>query len=727
MKGNLVPKFVSRANAAIVAAMAIWVAAPPATAEHVAEGGKSIKLVRNGSAPKIDGVLDDPAWDTAAHFDDFHQIDPIHRGAPTERTEVYVLFDDDALYIGVHAFDSEPDKIRATQLAQNKTIRADDMIQVILDPFLNRRTGYSFFINPNGIRREGLYEKPYQMNRDWTGIWYGDARIVEDGWTAEIKIPFKTINFDTSLDEWGFSVSRKIKRKEERVTWTSHNRQIDPSSAGTISGINGVSQGKGIDIIPSLAVKGTYRNDKDDFGFEAVPSMDIFYKLTPSFTTVLTLNTDFSATDVDDRVVNLSRFSIFFPEKRGFFLQDSDIFAFSNVEENGIPFFSRKIGLSEDGDPVDILAGLKATGRIGRWNLGILDVLQGEQSNVDQSNLLVARASANISKESGAGIILTSGDPQSDKDNTLVGGDFTWRNTSLIGGKALEGTAWYQMTETDGLDGDNQAFGASMGIFAGSGFSGEFSYKRVEENFNPAIGFVNWTDTVRVGLWSGYNFRPRASLIRAIKPSFYFVDVRNTDNYLLKRVRSIQPFQIDTHSGGSGRLRITKITERLTEGFEISDGVIVPAGSYIFTRKELWYQTSLSRPVSAQGTISIGDFFDGHRTSIDTNLQWRPNRHLFLAGGLNYNSVKLSGGDFITRLVTMKADVAINPEWAVLNFVQYDNVSDSAALNSRLRWTPEPGKEVFLVINYGADIDEEGTIHSRETQLVLKFGNTFRF
>lgn len=719
--------FVSKANIAASAMIAILTATSPGMAEHAAAEGKSINLVRNGSAPKIDGVLDDPAWKEAAYFDDFHQVDPIYHGEPTERTEVYVLFDDDALYIGVHAFDSEPDKIRATQLAQNKSIRADDMIQVILDPFLNRRTGYSFFINPNGIRREGLYEKPYQMNRDWTGIWYGDARIVEDGWTAEIKIPFKTINFDTSLDEWGFSVSRKIKRKEERVSWTSHNRQSDPSSAGVISGINGVDQGLGLDIIPSVTLKGDYRNDTDDFGFEAVPSMDIFYKLTPSFTTVLTLNTDFSATDVDDRVVDLSRFSVFFPEKRGFFLQDSDIFAFSNIEENGLPFFSRKIGLSEDGEAVDIRAGLKATGRIGRWNLGILDVLQGEQPGVDQSNLLVARASANISKESNAGFILTSGDPQSDNDNMLVGTDLTWRNTSLVGNKALEGTAWYQMTETDGLDGDNQAIGASIGLFARTGFAGEFSYRHIEDNFNPALGFVNRTGIDQFSLWSLYTIRPHGSLIRYVRPSFYFEDVVSTDDELLSRFRSIQPFEIETQAGDKVRLRIKRILERLRSDYEISDGVVIPSGQYVFNRQELWFETTTSRLVSATGTISIGDFFGGHQTALAADVQWRANRHLFLAAGLDHKDIKLPGGDFISRVASFRADVAINSKWAVLSLVQYDNFSDTASLNSRLRWTPEPGKEVFLVVNYGADIDEEGTVRSRETELVLKMSHTFRF
>lgn len=704
--------------------LAVAVSAPAAGEGHDLSGRKSLNLVRTQTPPKIDGALDDAVWAQAGLIDDFHQMEPINHGVPTERTEVRVLFDDDALYIAVHAFDSEPDKIRATQLAQGKSVRADDMIQVILDPFLNRRTGYAFFLNPNGIRREGLFEKPYQMNNDWTGIWQGEAKIVEDGWTAEILIPFKTINFDTSLDDWGFTVGRLTKRKQERLAWSSLNRQSDPSNAGIISGIKGVSQGMGLDIIPTVAFKTRHDNASRDIDFDIVPSMDIFYKLTPSLTTVLTLNTDFSATDVDDRKVNLSRDALFFPEKRAFFLQDSDIFAFSNIEQNGMPFFSRKIGLSEDGAPVDIRAGIKATGRVGRWNVGLLDVLQGEQPGVEQSNLLVARASANLFAESSVGAILTNGDPLSDDDNTLIGVDANYRSTSLIKGKSLEANSWYQRSDSEGVDRNNQAWGASLGLFARKGFYGEFSYSHIEEDFNPALGFVNRAGVNKYTLWSSYMFRPHGSWIRVIRPSFYFVDLKDMNNQLLTRYRVISPFEIETQAGDKVRLRLARMSD--VGGYSIED-VYIPYRSYVFNKQELWYQTSSARRISAEGTFTIGDFYDGHRTGIDTTVQWRANKHLFLGLGLNYNDIKLSGGEFITRVASARVDVALNSRWAMLNLIQYDNSTDTAALNARLRWTPEAGKEMFLVVNYGADIAEDGTIRSRETELVAKFGHTFRF
>lgn len=719
-------KFVSHVSAAIAVISTFALVAPaPALAQGPDLSGlKSVNLTRTGTPPRIDGSLDDAVWNTASSFDDLHQIEPFDHGTPTERTLVRVLFDDDALYIAVHAFDTEPSKIKATQLAQGKSIDADDSIQVILDTFLSRRTGYSFSVNPNSIRREGLFEKPYYINEDWTGIWQGEAEIVDDGWTAEIKIPFKTINFDPALDDWGFSVSRVIKRKQEVLTWSSLHGEFNPANAGIIKGIKGVSQGMGLDIIPTVAFKTRHQNASDDIDFDIVPSMDIFYKLTPSFTTVLTLNTDFSATDVDDRKVNLYRDALFFPEKRAFFLQDSDIFAFSSIEENGIPFFSRKIGLSEDGMPVDIRAGLKATGRVGRWNLGLLDVLQGEQPGVKQTNLFVARATANVLAESTVGAIVTNGNPRSDSKNSLFGLDANYRSSSLIREKTFEANSWYQRTESEGIDRNNQAWGASLGLYASRGWLGEFSYSHIEEDFNPALGFVNRSGIDKYTLWSSYTFRPHGSFIRTLQPSLYLVDMKNMNNKLMTRYRVFSPFEIETQTGDKARLRIIRISD--VGGYSI-EGVHIPYKSYVYNKQELWYQTSSSRPISVEGTISIGDFYDGHRTGFDNTVQWRVNKHLFLGLGLNYNDIKLSGSEFITRVASARADVAFNSKWALLNLVQYDNSTDTAALNSRLRWTPEAGKEMFLVLNYGADIDIDGTIRSRETEFVAKFGHTFRF
>ena len=339
-------------------------------------GDKVLRIVHTETPPVIDGMLNDAAWEEAPFIEDMHQFRPRDHVEPSQRTRVYVLYDDDNLYVGARMWDSEPDQIRLRALAQGQSIRWDDNFGIYLDPFDNDRTGYNFQANANGVRADAVFETPTDMNRDWEGIWHAEGNVDAEGWTIEMVIPFKTLNFDPRNTDWGFNVERTITRTQEDIGWVSYNQRINPSATGTISGLTGLQQGRGLDVVPSIVTTGSKNFDTDVTDSDFEPSLDVFYNFTPSLTGVLTLNTDFSATEVDDRQINLTRFSLFFPEKRDFFLQDVDIFSFGGLESNGIPFFSRRIGLSSTGQPVDIEAGVKLTGRAGRWNIGALGVQQ---------------------------------------------------------------------------------------------------------------------------------------------------------------------------------------------------------------------------------------------------------------------------------------------------------------------------------------------------------------
>ena len=272
--------------------------------------------------------------------------------------------------------------------------------------------------NPNGLRQEGLFQNISEEQWNWEGIWYTASTVDERGWITEIAIPFKTLSFDPSNDTWGINFRRAIARRDERTGWVSRNRNSDPSTSGTVVGLTGLEQGVGLDIVPSLSVSERRPFDGSASTTDTDPSLDVFYKITPSLTGALTINTDFSATEVDDRQVNLTRFGLFFPEKRDFFLQDADIFEFGGLEANGRPFFSRRIGLSEEGTPIDLEVGGKLTGRVGRWNIGALSVRQDDTvtaagAAVAPDNATVARASANLLEESNVGMIVTEGNPGS--------------------------------------------------------------------------------------------------------------------------------------------------------------------------------------------------------------------------------------------------------------------------------------------------------------------------
>src|SRR5687767_15163633 len=315
---------------------------------------------------------------------------------------------------------------------------------------------------------------------DWEGIWYTASTIDEQGWVTEIAIPFKTLSFNPENDTWGINFRRAIARRDERTGWVSRNRNSDPSTSGTVVGLVGLQQGVGLDIVPSLSVSERRPFDGTATTTDTDPSLDVFYKLSPSLTSALTINTDFSATEVDDRQVNLTRFGLFFPEKRDFFLQDADIFEFGGLEENGRPFFSRRIGLSDDGELVDLTVGGKVTGRVSRFNLGLLSARQDAiGTTIPADNATVLRASANLLEESSIGMILTEGNPGEIADNSLAGADFRYRNSRLPGGKLVEVNAWLQESDTEGKSGDQSAYGFRAETPNNSGWRGGLRFERL--------------------------------------------------------------------------------------------------------------------------------------------------------------------------------------------------------------------------------------------------------
>ena len=690
---------------------------------------KTLPITRTTTPPQIDGILDDAVWAQAASFDDLHQFLPVDHGEPSERTVVYVTFDEDNLYVAARLFDSEPAGIRARQLVQGGTLQFDDTFGIYLDPYNNKRTGYHFQVNPNSIRSEAVFETPTELNWDWEGVWHAESRFDDEGWTTELVVPFRTLNFDTSNPTWGFTVERSIPRKQEGIAWVSYNRQLNPAAAGLITGLAGVEQGVGLDVVPSLIS----RQDKDfQTGFttsDIEPSLDVFYKFTPALTGVLTLNTDFSATEVDDRQINLSRFSLFFPEKRDFFLQDVDIFSFGGLERNGIPFFSRRIGLGENGEPVGIDAGAKLTGRVGRWNIGVLDIQEEAHAGVDSRNLFVGRIAANVLRESSVGMILTDGDPNSNADNSLVGFDFRYQNTTLGDGKAIQGELWYQQSDTEGMDGDDASYGLRMAAPNNEGWRGEFNYQQIQENFNPALGFVNRSNIEATEAQFGYTFRPDHAWVRSVETGINYENYEIlTTGMVDTQQLFVELFELETNAGDGYGLQYNRERQVLVEDFEIVDGVIIPVGDYEYGALGIEISGAEQRAFAPSIEVSSGDFFNGDITSIEAGIDWRPNNRLFFGLEYEYNDVELPAGDFVTRLIQVRANYAFNVRWSWVNLIQYDNESSEVGINSRLRWNPRSGQDFYLVINHGFDAERAfRNLSSVESQVSLKYTHTFRF
>jgi hypothetical protein len=626
-------------------------------------------------------------------------------------------------------FDSEPSEIRARQLVQGGSLQFDDTFGIYIDPYNNKRTGYHFQSNPNSIRSEAVFETPTELNWDWEGVWHVESRTDEEGWTTEMVIPFRTLNFETSNPTWGFTVERSIPRKQEGIAWVSYNRQLNPAAAGLITGFTDVQQGVGLDVVPSVVSR-----QEKDFGTgittsDTEPVLDVFYKFTPALTGVLTLNTDFSATEVDDRQINLSRFSLFFPEKRDFFLQDVDIFSFGGLERNGIPFFSRRIGLSQDGTPVGIDVGAKLTGRVGRWNIGVIDIQEEAHDGVDKQNLFVGRIAANVLRESSVGMIFTDGNPNSNLDNSLVGFDFRYQNTTLGDGKAIQSELWYQKSDTEGIENEDAAYGFRLAAPNNEGWNGYLGYQQIQENFNPALGFVNRSDVEATEAWVGYTHRPDHPWIRSIQAE---VSVENFEILSTGMVDTqqmfLELFELETNAGDGFGLQYNRERQVLVEDFEIVDGVTIPVGDYEYGALGVEISGAEQRVFAPSFEVSSGDFFNGDITSIEAGIEWRPNNRLFLNLEYEYNDVELPAGDFVTRLIQFRANYAFNVRWSWVNLIQYDNESSEVGINSRLRWNPRSGQDFYLVINHGFDAERAfRNLSSVESQISLKYTHTFRF
>ncbi len=694
---------------------------------------RSIDIRRTTLEPVIDGVLDDEIWQQATIITDFHQVNPVDHGTPTQESIFYVTYDDNYFYVAARLFDTEPDEIIARTLIQGQSVRFDDNVHVILDTFNNNRTGFRFVTTPNAIRDDAIFESPTSMNFDWSGIWQVDSQIDEQGWTTEISIPFTTLNFDPNTTIWGFNLEREIARTNERLAWSSFNRAIDPSTGGQVVGMNGIQQGLGLDIVPSVTVAKAEDHISNNTDSRFDPSLDVFYKFTPNLTGALTLNTDFSATEVDDRQVNLTRFSLFFPEKRDFFLQDSEIFSFGGSgSNNGIPFYSRRIGLdAASGQPVDIDVGGKLAGRVGNLSVGALVVQQGERVGVDDAPLFVGRITQNILEESRIGAIFTQGDPNSLADNTLAGVDFVYRNTRFTSNHTLTGDIWYQQSDTEGLSGDDKAYSANLDIGTeNTGFSGALGYNYIGAEYNPALGFANrrgieqFDGEVQVRYF--VNDRP---WLRYHFGRVGFSHTRRIDNGEMQSERIFSRLlSINSHQADRIFLDIQREREGLVAPFAIRPGIVIPTGVYAFNSFAFGLESSDFRALSTDFSYTQGDFYSGKRRELETGLNWQPDPRFSANFSYRYTDINLPQGDSITRLVSLNTTVAFSSTWSWINLLQYDNLSLSAGLNSRLHWNPQAGEDLYLVINYNFDSDGVFSgLNARDSEIALKYSKNFRF
>ncbi len=713
-------------------------------AQENTNGEKSFKALKVAQAPVIDGILDEPEWQLADVITDFHQTSPGDGSIPSEPTELYVLYTEEAIYVAARMADREPHLIAAPTIRHGQGLGSDDRLVLILDPFNTRRTGYRFETNLNAVRHDALYISQSNFQADWSTIWDVATSTYDGGWIAEMEIPFKSMSFDPGTDTWGFNFGRGIRRKGEEMAWVSYNRTYNPSIAGSVSGISGINQGLGLDIVPSLSFSQQERYDRDKSRLHYTPSVDAFYRLTPLLNAALTINTDFSATEVDNRQVNLTRFNLFFPERRDFFLQDADVFQFGNIggygnqsmsrgwQENARPYFSRKIGISRSGSPVDIEAGARVSGRVGNWNVGSLAIRQDEFYDIDYQNLFIGRASANVLEESNLGFIITDGDPVSNRDNTVMGVDFRYLNTRLSSGKVIEGDAWYQRSDTPGLSGNDASWGVGLRSPNNSSWRAGGGIKEVQRNFFPAMGYLQRANVRDYAADAGYTYFANGEWLQQAFSGIDAYRVEDLDEGLLSQQVDFRLLELQSNGGDTIEYKFSALREMVRAPFtiysDLARNIIIEPGDYDFTEQSIGIETGGQRRYSGSLELGVGDFYNGERHWITGGFGWVASRRFLLSANYEINNITLPQGDFITRLATLNSQVAFSNSLYWVTLLQYDNVSEQLGVNTRLQWIPKAGQEGLVVFNYNAqDEDKDNRFKSLSADLSVKFRYTFRF
>lgn len=691
----------------------------------------------------LDGRLTEPFWQHVVPITNFTQQIPVEGGAPSQKSEIYVAYDDNNLFIGAKLFDDQPDEILAWQKRRNQQLSTDDSFRLILDTFNDGRTAYLFATNPAALRSDGLITvgQGVNINGSWDGIWDVRTSIDSEGWFVEMIIPFRTLDFNPDNTVWGINFQRTVRRNNEEIVWAGwrrHQGLFRPQNAGSLAGLTNLNQGLGLEVVPY--VTGTGRRDytgssdaQNDFNADA--GFDVSYNLTPSIGTALTINTDFAETEVDQRRVNLTRFPLVFPEQRDFFLEGSSLFSFA--PRSGVtPFFSRQIGLMQ-GEQVPIRAGLKVLGREGNTNMGLYQIRTGSTLGAPAEDFTVTRVSQNILSESKIGFIYTRRATHDDADmyNTrhTFGTDMELGTSSFLGNKNLQFQAFFVWHNPHTPD-DHSGFldRTSRGIrvnYPNFPFYVRWSYREFGSDFDPALGFTQRNAFRRFQPTTGYQwFLTNNSWIRSWEVQAeleYLMDLDfkpQTVNY------AISPLVIEFESGEQFRATIQRDFERLDFDFDIlRDGtIIIPVDDYHNLTFNTAFSTAGYRRVSAEMDITHQGFWTGIRNSYGLSATVRPYPGINLTGNWSRSDIRLPEKHFHTDVFRFRGNLDLTPNIAITNILQYDNVSDMLGLFSRFRWIITPGSDLFLVYSTNW-VQLDNRFEPIETEGAIKISFNHRF
>jgi hypothetical protein len=688
---------------------------------------RRLNAVRAVGPIALDGRLDEASWSGAPLANNFIQNDPREGEPATYDTEVRVLYDDEALYFGVFAKDAEPGQLIVNDLKKDYNTGGSDGFTVILDTFNDGRNGYQFATNPAGAKWDAqMANEGRENNANWDGIWDVATSVTEAGWYAEMRIPFRTLKFTGSdLQSWGVNFERKLRRMNEDSYWAPLPRIYDiqrVSMAGTVQGLIGLRPGMNLRFKPYAAsASNQLAGGKTTGDFDG--GIDVKYGVTSGLVWDFTVNTDFSQVEADEQQVNLTRFSLFFPEKRDFFLENSGIFQFGGGGTGGGGginrsemqlFFSRRIGLSDDGGAIPILGGTRLTGRQGAYSIGVLNIQQREQDATPGANFSALRLRRDLLANSDIGAVLLNKELGGPHFNRVAGVDANFR----FGFLTVNG----YIARTFSPDGSvlapegNEFAQKAQFNYQSRTWQATSSYGGIGERFHDEIGFVPRQGVHNFDGRYGRYFRPArfSKWMRQTQPHYEFdIFTRQHDNSLETSYQGYH-WNVNFQDGSTAEVGLNPQTEDIETEFSLSNSahVGVNPGRYEFTEYFLFYNSSNARPFSANTRFAVGPFYDGYRRQLNFTPSLRLNANLNVSVGMQLNDITVSTGAFVSKLVTSRVNYNFNTKMFFNALVQYNTDSSQWTSNLRFNIIHRPLSDFFLVYNERRD-ERTGRMLSR--------------
>ena len=726
---------------------------PPESITRDERRRATVRAIKLAQPLRVDGKLDEEVYTTHTPFGGFIQVAPKYGADATEKTDVWITYDQDNIYVSARLWDSaSPDRWISNELRRDTNqLRQNDHIGVMFDTFYDRRSGFLFYTNPLGALADYSVIDEGGSNTDWNPVWESRTGTFDGGWTVEMAIPFKTLRYRSGSDQvWGIQLRRSIRHKNE---WTYLNpvpqNLAGPqafnriSSGGTLVGLDLPPASRNLELKPYAISRWTtdrLRVPALSNDFDPDLGGDVKYGVTANLTADFTVNTDFAQVEIDEQQVNLTRFSLFFPEKRDFFLEGRGVFDFARggagAQGGGFSggaegsadtpylFYSRRIGLNNN-RVIPITAGGRLTGKVGAFGVGVMNIQASDDvpSQTPDTNFTVIRVKRDILRRSTIGAMFTNRSVTVNRagSNQGYGVDaaFSFYQNLNLG-------AYWARTESSGVRGDDDSYQAKVD-YAADRYGARLEYLKVGDNFNPEVGFVRRDDFKRS--FAQLRFSPRPANSRWVRKYTYQGSLDYIENGagLLETRQQSGRFEMEMHSSDRFTAEVNRNHEFLSVPFQVSRGVVIPVGGYDFSDVQLGYNFGQQRRVSGNLSLTRGEFYDGDITTVSySSGRVTVTKRFSLEPSFSLSKVDLPAGDFITRVLRSRVDYGFSPRMFASALLQYNYTDRTFSSNLRYRWEYRPGSEFFIVWTDEQDTRARGLM-LRNRAFVIKATRLLRF